>query len=147
VDFKTLMITGPFLAPSRLDELADRARALKVEIKPFIKNIEKRMANADLVVTMGGYNTLCEILSLRKPALVIPRDKPRQEQLLRAQVFRGRGLCDYIKWSDVSPELLRRKVNALLEDPGSCVADLEVFRMTGLEVMCERLAHFRENCP
>jgi predicted glycosyltransferase len=147
VDFKTLMITGPFLAPNRLDELADRARALKVEIKPFIKNIEKRMANADLVVTMGGYNTLCEILSLRKPALVIPRDKPRQEQLLRAQVFRGRGLCDFIKWSDVSPELLRSKVNALLEDPGSCVADLEVFRMTGLEVMCERLAHFRENCP
>ena len=97
------------------------------------------MANADLVVTMGGYNTLCEILSLRKPALVIPRDKPRQEQLLRAQVFRGRGLCDFIKWSDVSPELLRHKVNALLEDPGSCVADLEVFRMTGLEVMCERL--------
>ena len=29
VDFKTLMITGPFLSPERLDELADRARALK----------------------------------------------------------------------------------------------------------------------
>ena len=146
VDFKTLMITGPFLDPKRLDELADRARALKVQIRPFIKNIEKRMALADLVVTMGGYNTLCEILSLKKPALVIPRDKPRQEQLLRAQVFQGRGLCDYIKWDDVSPELLREKVNALLEDSGQCQADLEKFNMTGLEVMCQRLAHFREHC-
>jgi predicted glycosyltransferase len=146
VDFKTLMITGPFLPPARLDELADRARALKVQIRPFFKNIEKRMANADLVVTMGGYNTLCEILSLKKPALVIPRDKPRQEQLLRAQVLRGRGLCDFIRWGDVSPELLRQKVSALLDNPDACVADLEEFRMTGLEVMCERLAHFRENC-
>jgi predicted glycosyltransferase len=146
VDFTTLMITGPFLDPKRLDELADRARALKVQIKPFIKNIEKRMAQSDLVVTMGGYNTLCEVLSLKKPALVIPRDKPRQEQLLRAQVFKGRGLCDYIKWDDVSPELLREKVNALLKDTGRCQADLEKFCMTGLDVMSERLVHFREHC-
>lgn len=146
VDYKTLMITGPFLDPSRLDELADRARALKVQIKPFVKNIEKRMANADLVVTMGGYNTLCEILSLKKPALVIPRDNPRQEQLLRARVFQGHGLCDYIKWDDVSPDILRTKINTLLDDPGQCCTSLDDFSMTGLDVMCDRLAHFRENC-
>ncbi len=146
VDFKTLMITGPFLDPARLDELADRARALKVQIKPFVKNIEKRMAHADLVVTMGGYNTLCEILSLRKPALVIPRDNPRQEQLLRAKVFKGRGLCDFIKWGEVNPEILREKVNALLDDSSVCQSELESFTMTGLDVMKDRLAHFRENC-
>lgn len=147
VDFKTLMITGPFLAHDRLDELADRARALKVQIKPFVKNLEKRMSAADLVVTMGGYNTLCEILSLKKPALVIPRDNPRQEQLLRAKVFKGHGICDYIKWGDVTPELLREKVNALLSDPTQCVDQLKNFHMTGLDVMSDRLAHFRENCP
>ncbi len=146
VDFKTLMITGPFLAPDRLDELADRARALKVQIKPFVKNIEKRMAHADLIVTMGGYNTLCEILSLRKPALVIPRDNPRQEQLLRANVFKGRGLCDFIKWGEVGPEIMREKVNALLNDSSVCQSELESFTMTGLDVMKDRLAHFRENC-
>ncbi|QGY39492.1 glycosyltransferase [Pseudodesulfovibrio cashew] len=146
VDFKTLMVTGPFLDPDRLDELADRARALKVQIKPFVRNLEKRMAAADLVVTMGGYNTLCEILSLRKPALVIPRDNPRQEQLLRATVFKERGLCDFIKWGDVTPELLREKVTGLLNDPGLCCTSLDNFCMTGLDVMSERLAHFRENC-
>ncbi|WP_041720883.1 glycosyltransferase family protein [Pseudodesulfovibrio piezophilus] len=144
VDFKTLMITGPFLDPDRLDELADRARALKVQIKPFVKNLEKRMAAADLVVTMGGYNTLCEILSLRKPALVIPRDNPRQEQLLRARVFKSHGLCDYIKWDNATPEMLREKVHALLTDSTRCVAELEQFRMTGLDVMRQRLTHFRE---
>jgi len=146
VDFKTLMITGPFLDPRRLDELADRARALKVQIKPFVKNLEKRMACADLVVTMGGYNTLCEILSLKKPALVIPRDNPRLEQLLRATVFKKRGLCDFIKWGDVSPELLREKINDLMTNPVNYVEQLETFQMTGLDVMCDRLTYFRENC-
>ena len=146
VDFKTLMITGPFMDPKRLDKLADRARALKVSIKPFVKNIEKKMAGADLVVTMGGYNTLCEILSLRKPCLVIPRDKPRREQLLRASVFEGRGLCDYIKWDDVAPDVLREKVAGLLDDASVCVDILKNFRMTGHDVMRQRLAHFREHC-
>lgn len=146
VDFKTLMITGPFLSRDKLDELADRARALKVQIKPFVRNIEKKMVTADLVVSMGGYNTMCEILSLKKIALVIPRDKPRQEQLIRAKVFKERGLCDYIKWDDVSPETMREKVNMLLYGSSNCISDLENFAMTGLDVMRERLSHFRENC-
>jgi predicted glycosyltransferase len=36
------------------------------------------------VVAMGGYNTFCEILSFGKPALIVPRTTPRQEQFLRA---------------------------------------------------------------
>ncbi|EGB15232.1 Glycosyltransferase 28 domain-containing protein [Pseudodesulfovibrio mercurii] len=146
VDFKTLMITGPFLSPERLDELADRARALKVQIKPFVRNMEKRMARSDLVVSMGGYNTMCEILSLKKPSLIIPRDNPRREQLIRAQVFKDRGLCDYIPWGQVSPETMRAKINALLEDPSPYSSALDSFAMTGLEVMRERLQFFRENC-
>ncbi|MGE4421607.1 MAG: glycosyltransferase family protein [Pseudodesulfovibrio sp.] len=146
VDFKTLMITGPFLSLERLDELADRARALKVQIKPFVRNMEKRMAKSDLVVSMGGYNTMCEILSLKKPALIIPRDNPRQEQLIRAQVFKSQGLCDYIRWDDVTPETMREKINTLLEDPTPYTSALETFAMTGLKVMRERLLFFRENC-
>jgi predicted glycosyltransferase len=34
---------------------------------------------------MGGYNTFCEILSFDKPALIVPRSVPRQEQLIRAE--------------------------------------------------------------
>ena len=37
------------------------------------------------MVAMGGYNTFCEILSLDKPALIMPRVTPRKEQLMRAE--------------------------------------------------------------
>jgi predicted glycosyltransferase len=43
-------------------------------------------------VAMGGYNTFCEILSFDKRAILIPRVKPRREQLLRAKRAAALGL-------------------------------------------------------
>lgn len=144
VHFKTLMITGPFLPGERLDSLAHRARKLNVRIVPFVKNIEKKLASADLVIGMCGYNTMCEILSLKKPALVIPRDTPRREQLIRAEVFKKHGLIDFIEWGKVSPELLREKVEAMLEDPTGYLNAMDRFCMTGLDSMRDRLDTFME---
>jgi predicted glycosyltransferase len=50
----------------------------------FDSNPEFLIANAAGVVSMGGYNTFCEILSFDRPAILVPRTAPRQEQLLRA---------------------------------------------------------------
>jgi predicted glycosyltransferase len=41
---------------------------------------------------MGGYNTFCEILSLDKRALIVPRSVPRREQIIRASRAVGLGL-------------------------------------------------------
>ncbi len=45
---------------------------------------------------MGGYNTFCEILSFDKPALIVPRSVPRQEQLIRASRAEGLGLVSML---------------------------------------------------
>ena len=45
---------------------------------------------------MGGYNTFCEILSFDKPALIVPRVAPRQEQLIRARRAAELGLIDML---------------------------------------------------
>ena len=44
------------------------------------------------VVAMGGYNTFCEILSFDKPALIVPRTRPRMEQFIRASRAEELGL-------------------------------------------------------
>lgn len=41
---------------------------------------------------MGGYNTVCEILSFDRPSLIVPRTKPRLEQFLRASRMQEMGL-------------------------------------------------------
>ena len=56
-----------------------------LEVIEFDNRMEELIAGAKAVVAMGGYNTYCEILSFDKPALIVPRVKPREEQLIRAQ--------------------------------------------------------------
>jgi predicted glycosyltransferase len=54
------------------------------------------MDKALAIVAMGGYNTFCEILTLDKPALIIPRSVPRQEQLIRAERSEKLGLISML---------------------------------------------------
>ncbi len=140
--FRTLMVAGPFVPRDRVDELAARADALGVDFFAFLNNIEQKIAEADLVVSMGGYNTVCEILSLRRMALIVPRETPRLEQRIRAQALQGRGLADYLPWTQLTPADMLRKVTRLLQDQDYFMESLRTFRMTGLDVMRARLDHF-----
>ncbi len=51
---------------------------------------------------MAGYNTFCEILSLDKRAILVPRVKPRLEQFMRAQRAAALGLVRTLDPQDVA---------------------------------------------
>ncbi len=142
--FKSTIISGPFLPPAMRDELAARAKALNTPFANFHHKIEKEMAKADVIVSMGGYNTVCETLSLGKPSLIIPRETPRMEQRIRAQVLAERGLVRFIPWNELSPQRLHESLMALHADPEPMRQAIQAFPMSGLEVMRSRLERFRE---
>src|SRR3546814_13563673 len=54
--------------------------------------MEHLVQNAVGVIAMGGYNTFCEILSLNKRAVIVPRKRPRMEQFIRASRAQELGL-------------------------------------------------------
>jgi predicted glycosyltransferase len=60
-------------------------------------------ARAAAIVGMGGYNTTAEMLSLGRPALIVPRKGPRQEQLLRAERLAERGFLDMVHPDKLTP--------------------------------------------
>ena len=91
--YPALLILGPFMQPERRAEFMQRAARLdQVEAITFDAQIEELEANAVGVVAMGGYNTFCEILSLDKRALIVPRVVPRLEQRIRAMRAQELGL-------------------------------------------------------
>ena len=57
---------------------------------------------------MGGYNTVWEVLSYERPALIVPRVSPRQEQQIRAERLRALGLLDTIDPAAVTGDALGR---------------------------------------
>ena len=143
VPFKSILITGPFMPKSERKNLNKRARKQGVRLYHFYRQMEKIFAAADVVVSMGGYNTLCEILTQRTVSLVIPRETPRKEQMIRARTFKRQNLIDYIPWDDLTPELLRQRLQNLLADPHPYREAVAQFRLTGIETMKQRLKEFR----
>ena len=77
-------------------------------------------ACADIMVSRAGANSLCEILALRKPALLIPYPKSasRGDQLLNAESFKRRGLSRVLLQEDMTPEALAKQVEQLYYDRG-----------------------------
>ncbi|MBI2752881.1 MAG: hypothetical protein HYX46_05130 [Betaproteobacteria bacterium] len=91
--YPALLVLGPFMQPERQAEFMDRADRLKrVDAITFHGNLETLMARAAGVVAMGGYNTFCEVLSMDKRALIVPRTAPRLEQFIRASRAASLGL-------------------------------------------------------
>ncbi len=107
---------GPDMPPGerrvlkqRLLPLADRV--LTFDFHPDLVSF-LRLASAS--VSMAGYNTVCEVVAARIPALVVPRVTPRREQLLRAEAFARHGLLRMLPPEQLAPERLAREVLDLL---------------------------------
>jgi predicted glycosyltransferase len=101
--YPALLVLGPFMQAERQKEFMERAARLRrVDTITFHGQLETLVARAAGVVAMGGYNTFCEVLSLDKRALIVPRTAPRLEQHIRASRAAELGLV------------------SMLSDDGSC---------------------------
>ena len=81
------IVAGPFLSERRFEQVQKAVLRINhdVQLIRFDPHMEERIARARGVIGMAGYNTVTEIMSAGCPALLIPRETPRVEQLLRAQ--------------------------------------------------------------
>lgn len=150
--FRSVILTGPLLEPHRRDALAARFTAIgaPVELVEFTDHPEEYMRRAAAVITMGGYNSVVELLQLGVPTLVVPRNQFRQEQALRAQRIGGTGELD---WETVEHFDARRMkafiTGALRMYPRQCGLDLGGLERTAVELVSlmqqpvRRIAHHR----
>ena len=97
IPYRALIVFGPFMQTEHQNKFRQRIEGLRnVEAITFDAELEALMAGASGVVAMGGYNTFCEILSFDKPAIIVPRSKPRLEQTIRASRAQELGLVSML---------------------------------------------------
>jgi predicted glycosyltransferase len=113
----TVIVTGPLMLDADVRRLFALARGTDVQLYEFRADMESVMAGARAVVAMAGYNTVAEILRARKPALLIPRVRPRQEQLVRAQELAAKGQAELLHPDELDAETLRARLDGLLSRP------------------------------
>lgn len=102
-----LLVTGPFMSAQMQERLKERASTNpRLTILNFVSEPTFLVERADRIIAMGGYNMVCEVLSFEKRALIVPRVKPRQEQIIRAKRLRDMGLIDLLEIDRLAPEAL-----------------------------------------
>lgn len=113
-----VIVTGPCM-PSEIQQCLCRLAASKprLSVLKFVTDPDLLLSLADRVVVMGGYNTVCEVLSFGKRALIVPREKPRREQFIRAERLRDLGLVDMLDPNELNPQLLTEWLSGEREPP------------------------------
>lgn len=113
-----LLITGPYMPAQELARLKSIAESRSdMSLLTFVNEPTYLLQKAERVIAMGGYNTVGEVLSFEKPFLVVPRVKPRLEQLIRAQKMAEHRLLDFLHPDDLTPEALSQWLNAEVHYP------------------------------
>lgn len=106
-DMTGVLLTGPYLpADARHRVLREAQRNDRLRVVEFLTEPSSLLRRADRVISMGGYNSVNEILSFRKTAMIVPRVKPRLEQRIRAERLRDLGLLDMLLPDELSPQAL-----------------------------------------
>ncbi len=127
-----VLITGPFMPENELADLAAEARKRKnVTVRRF-ENVGPHLSRANRIVSMGGYNTVCEILANRKPALIVPRSKPRLEQTIRAERLAARNAVAALSMEQLSSDAISEYLNRREDEHRELSIDLNG---------CSRLLH------
>lgn len=104
---KSILVCGPEMRKDHRREIHALASGCSgVQILDFSEDMASLMEAADLVVCMGGYNTVCELLTLKKRAIIVPRTKPVQEQWIRADRLARKGVFRAIHPDQLTPQKL-----------------------------------------
>ncbi|HJE51211.1 MAG TPA: glycosyl transferase family 28 [Tessaracoccus flavescens] len=99
--YQHLVVTGPQLDDDAVAEIQAQAGP-KTIVYQSLPGLVEHIENAAAVIAMGGYNTVCEILATDTPGLIVPREVPRLEQLIRAEAMQRVGAMDLMRADDVT---------------------------------------------
>lgn len=143
--YPLVLIPGPFMRSEQREEIHQRANNLRsVVVIDFDNELETIMNDATAVIGMCGYNTFCEILSFDKPALFVPRTRPRKEQLIRATRASELGLAQVLDTDQaIDPAKMADALHALPHRPAPSQSDYPI-KLNGLENVCDRIEQLQK---
>jgi predicted glycosyltransferase len=137
--FCSYIVTGPLLPDAERQTLAAKVACLPyTRLVDFDPDVVSAIRAADVVVSMGGYNSLVEAVHFGKQPIVAPRTPGPEEQCLRAAGLARLGLATMIEPAALNPGRLWQAIRATLAQPRPTTYSLP---FGGLDVIADDLAH------
>ena len=136
--YRHVVVTGPQLDAALFHQVAQTAGPRTI-VRRSWPGMSHHIQQAAAVISMGGYNTVSEILASDTPALLVPRETPRLEQLIRATALKNAGAIDLLRVTDLSTAALEDWLTERLSDQDagtrSQLAGRRRLRLDGLETV------------
>ncbi len=111
--YDILYITGK----DHYDEFKKNKFSENVHLAPYIDNLAALMKDIDLIISRAGASTISEITALGLPNILIPSPYvANNHQLYNALSIKENGAGDIIEEKDFSIELLKNKINKILNN-------------------------------
>lgn len=98
-------------------------------VKTELKDL---FAMADIVISRAGASSICELLALKKPNLLIPLSAKasRGDQILNARSFEKQGFSMVLEEDDLTPEALVQAVNDLYANKNTYIENMSKSALT-----------------
>jgi predicted glycosyltransferase len=123
------VLIGPNMPEAAFQAIAARAPADTI-VERARPDFRALLAGARLSISLGGYNTVLEVLAAGIPAVVVPYSGGTEtEQTLRARLLAERELLTVVHEADLSPSTLAAAVRAALAQG----AEGQASRFAGLD--------------
>ena len=120
------IIAGPLMDAELRGPLEKSALDHDIRVLTTHPDVPSLLAEADLFVTMGGYNSIIEAAAIGCPTLVVPRVGPSAEQRLRAECMAERGAVEVIAASEASSKRLAQIFGNVRPNAGRMVSSLDL---------------------
>ena len=94
-----------------------------VQFEYIKEELSNLFAASDLVISRAGANTICEILAMRKPNILVPLSaaSSRGDQILNAESFHSQGFSYVVKEEELSNETLLDAIHTVFENKDSYI--------------------------
>lgn len=91
------------------------------------KEMKDLFAASDLVISRAGANSICELLALRKPNILIPLPaaSSRGDQILNAESFEHQGYSYVLQEEDLTNDTLLKAIQAVTQNREAYVTAME----------------------
>ena len=88
---------------------------MSFDIRPYFSNIGSVMANADIIISRAGANTIFEICSIGKPFILVPlQNSIDDDQFKNAKFFFDKGACLIFNEVTGNPKMMSNMIINLI---------------------------------
>jgi predicted glycosyltransferase len=115
IDFHLEVFTGPFMPQQEYDALEAMATG-PIHVRRFSADFLEYLAQADLSISLAGYNTCMNLLVTGVPSMILPYTR-QQEQPLRVDALRAYLPLHPLTPSDLEPGRLMQLICDTLSRP------------------------------